>query len=88
MQCRMELAELTKSEPFSARTYEFETFLGIRVGNQLAVTAGERMKFDGYSEITRGLHAPVEPRSWLRSGGRLPYDRGARREAVPTRVFR
>ena len=48
----MELAELTKPGPFSARTYELGTFLGIRVGNQLAAMAGERMKLDGYSEIT------------------------------------
>src|SRR5712691_9934325 len=47
----MELAELTKPGPSSARTYELGTFLGIRVGNQLAAMAGERMKLDGYSEI-------------------------------------
>src|SRR5713101_1843025 len=35
----------------AARTYELGTFLGIRVGNQLAAMAGERMKLDGYSEI-------------------------------------
>jgi len=48
----MELAELTKPGPFSTRTHELGTFLGIRVGNQLAAMAGERMKLDGYTEIT------------------------------------
>ncbi len=48
----LELAELTKPGPFSARTHELGTFLGIRVGNQLAAMAGERMKLDGYTEIT------------------------------------
>ena len=48
----LELAELTKPGPFSARTHELGTFLGIRVGNQLAAMAGERMKLEGYTEIT------------------------------------
>ena len=48
----MELAELTKPGPFSARTHELGTFLGIRVDNQLAAMVGERMKLDGYTEIT------------------------------------
>jgi predicted GNAT family acetyltransferase len=48
----MELADLTKPGPFSTRTHELGTFLGIRVGKQLAAMAGERMKLDGYTEIT------------------------------------
>src|SRR6266567_6198253 len=48
----MELTELTKPGPFSARTHELGTFFGIRLGNQLAAMAGERMKLDGYTEIT------------------------------------
>jgi predicted GNAT family acetyltransferase len=48
----MELAELTKPGPFGVRTHELGTFLGIRVGNRLAAMAGERMKLDGYTEIT------------------------------------
>jgi hypothetical protein len=35
----MELTELTKPGPFSARTHELGTFFGIRLGNQLAAMA-------------------------------------------------
>lgn len=48
----MELTELTKPGPFSARTHELGTFLGIRIGGQLAAMAGERMKPGNYTEIT------------------------------------
>ena len=48
----IELMTLTKPGPFSARTHELGTFLGIRVGNQLVAMAGERMKPAGYTEIT------------------------------------
>ena len=40
----MELTALTKPGPFSARTHELGTFLGIRVDGQLVAMAGERMK--------------------------------------------
>jgi predicted GNAT family acetyltransferase len=48
----MELTELTKPGPFSLRTHELGTFLGIRVGGQLVAMAGERMKPANYTEIT------------------------------------
>ncbi len=48
----LELVELTKPGPFGVRTGELGTFLGIRVGNRLAAMAGERMKLDGFTEIT------------------------------------
>jgi predicted GNAT family acetyltransferase len=48
----MELTELTKPGPFSARTHELGTFLGIRIDGQLAAMAGERMKPGHYTEIT------------------------------------
>jgi predicted GNAT family acetyltransferase len=48
----MELTALTKPGPFSARTHELGTFLGIRVDGQLVAMAGERMKPAGYTEIT------------------------------------
>jgi predicted GNAT family acetyltransferase len=48
----MELTELTKPGPFSARTHELGTFLGIRIDGQLAAMAGERMKPGNYTEIT------------------------------------
>ncbi|MDE5452048.1 GNAT family N-acetyltransferase [Bradyrhizobium sp. CSA112] len=48
----MELTALTKPGPFSARTHELGTFLGIRVDGQLVAMAGERMKPAEYTEIT------------------------------------
>ena len=48
----IELTSLTKPGPFSRRTHELGTFLGIRVDGQLVAMAGERMKPAGYTEIT------------------------------------
>jgi len=48
----MELTELTKPGPFSARTHELGVFLGIRVDGQLVAMAGERMKPANYTEMT------------------------------------
>jgi predicted GNAT family acetyltransferase len=48
----MALTELTKPGPFSARTHELGTFLGIRIGGELVAMAGERMKPANYTEIT------------------------------------
>jgi predicted GNAT family acetyltransferase len=48
----LELTALTKPGPFSVRTHELGTFLGIKVDGQLAAMAGERMKPAQYTEIT------------------------------------
>jgi predicted GNAT family acetyltransferase len=48
----MELTALTKPGPFSARTHELGTFLGIRIDGQLVAMVGERMKPAEYTEIT------------------------------------
>lgn len=48
----MELTKLTKPGPFSARTHELGTFLGIRIDGQLVAMAGERMKPANYTEMT------------------------------------
>ena len=48
----LELTALTKPGPFSTRTHELGTFLGIRVDGKLAAMAGERMKPGQYTEIT------------------------------------
>ena len=48
----MALTALTKPGPFSARTHELGTFLGIRVGSELVAMAGERMRPAEYTEIT------------------------------------
>lgn len=46
------LTALTKPGPFTARTHELGTFLGIRAGGELVAMAGERMKPAEYTEIT------------------------------------
>ncbi len=46
------LTELTKPGPFSARTHELGTFLGIRIDGKLVAMTGERMKPGDYTEIT------------------------------------
>jgi ribosomal protein S18 acetylase RimI-like enzyme len=48
----VELTTLTKPGPFSLRTHELGTFLGIRIGGQLVAMAGERMMPANYTEIT------------------------------------
>jgi predicted GNAT family acetyltransferase len=48
----MELTQLTKPGPFSVRTHELGTFLGVRINGQLVAMAGERMKPANYTEIT------------------------------------
>jgi predicted GNAT family acetyltransferase len=48
----VELTALTKPGPFSTRTHELGTFLGIRVDGQLVAMAGERMKPAHYTEMT------------------------------------
>ncbi|KWV58390.1 acyltransferase [Bradyrhizobium macuxiense] len=46
------LIELTKPGPFSTRTHELGTFLGIRVDGELVAMTGERMKPGNYTEMT------------------------------------
>jgi predicted GNAT family acetyltransferase len=46
------LTELTKPGPFSARTHELGTFLGIRIDGELVAMTGERMKPGNYTEMT------------------------------------
>ena len=48
----MALVELTKPGPFSVRTHELGTFLGIRVDGELVAMTGERMKPANYTEMT------------------------------------
>ena len=48
----MELTKLTKPGPFTLRSHELGTFLGIRIDGQLVAMAGERMKPANYTEIT------------------------------------
>ena len=46
------LVELSQPGPFAARTNRLGDYLGIRTGGQLVAMTGERMKIDGFTEIS------------------------------------
>jgi ribosomal protein S18 acetylase RimI-like enzyme len=48
----MHLVELTKPGPFAARAIALGSYIGIRQRGQLVAMAGERMRFDGFTEIS------------------------------------
>jgi predicted GNAT family acetyltransferase len=48
----MRLVELTQPGPFAARTILLGSYLGVRTAGQLVAMAGERMRFDGFTEIS------------------------------------
>jgi len=48
----MELVELTKPGPFYLRTIEMGKYIGFKVGGKLVAMGGERLKPEGYTEIS------------------------------------
>lgn len=46
------LAEATRPGPFTTRTRELGTYLGVRDGGALVAMAGERFRLPGYTEIS------------------------------------
>ena len=46
------LATLTKPGPFKSRTHELGGFWGIKENGKLVAMAGERMKLDGFTEVS------------------------------------
>ena len=52
MPAKLHLVELTKPGPFSAGAIELGSYLGIRYAGKLIAMAGERMRFDGFTEIS------------------------------------
>jgi predicted GNAT family acetyltransferase len=46
------LAQLTEPGPFTLKAQALGTFFGIRIDGRLAAMAGERMKQDGYAELS------------------------------------
>lgn len=46
------LTALTKPGPFSTRTHELGTYLGIRIAGKLVAMAGERLKVPGFTEVS------------------------------------
>jgi hypothetical protein len=46
------LATLTQPGPFFSRTHRLGSFIGIREGGRLIAMAGERLKLEGFSEVS------------------------------------
>src|SRR5580704_1842005 len=46
------LTKLTNPGPFGARTHELGDYFGIRVAGTLAAMAGERLRLQGYTEVS------------------------------------
>jgi predicted GNAT family acetyltransferase len=55
----LELARQTDPGPFLDRTIELGDYLGIRHGGQLVAMGGERLHFDGWTEISAVCTAPT-----------------------------
>ena len=46
------LAQLTRPGPFAARTQRLGDFVGVKAGGRLVAMAGERMKLEGFTEVS------------------------------------
>lgn len=46
------LALLTRPGPFAARTHAVGNFIGVRIDDRLAAMAGERMRMEGFAEVS------------------------------------
>jgi predicted GNAT family acetyltransferase len=55
----LELVRLTEPGPFFQRTIELGKYVGIRRRGALAAMAGERLRFDGWTEISAVCTAPT-----------------------------
>jgi predicted GNAT family acetyltransferase len=52
------LVEATHPGPFGARTIELGQYIGVRRQGMLVAMAGERMRLDGFTEISAGCVHP------------------------------
>jgi predicted GNAT family acetyltransferase len=66
------LVELTQPGPFASRTVELGTYVGMRVDGDLVAMAGQRMRLDGYVEISGVCTHPAHQGTGL--AGRLVRD--------------
>jgi predicted GNAT family acetyltransferase len=55
----LELVRLTEPGPFFERTIELGRYVGIRRQGALVAMAGERLRFDGWTEISAVCTAPA-----------------------------
>ena len=64
----VELVSQTKPGPFLARTIELGEYAGIRCDGRLVAMAGERLRFDGWTEISAVCTAPTHRGHGMASG--------------------
>jgi len=79
------LATLTEPGPFFARTHQLGAFIGVKQDGRLAAMAGERMRPDGYTEISGvcthpdfrgqgyGATLTMEAAARIRARGDIPF---------------
>ena len=78
------LVELTKPGPFSKRTPELGSYLGIREAGQLVAMAGERLKPYGYTEISAVCtHPDYRGRGYASSLVSILIQRITKRNEIP-----
>src|SRR5690349_11644905 len=78
------LVELTKPGPFSKRTPELGSYLGIHEDGKLVAMAGERLKPYGYTEISAVCtHPDYRGRGYASSLVSVLIERIARRNEIP-----
>ncbi|MEA3020084.1 MAG: hypothetical protein QOI47_1608 [Actinomycetota bacterium] len=54
----LELVAATRPGPFVARTVDFGGYLGVRVDDRLVAMAGERLRVDGFTELSAVCTVP------------------------------
>ncbi len=81
----LELVRLTEPGPFAARTHLLGRYLGLRRDSRLVAMAGERMKLDGFTEISAvcthpdargqglGAQAVAAIAALIRADGAVPF---------------
>ncbi|MBW8734491.1 MAG: GNAT family N-acetyltransferase [Asticcacaulis sp.] len=78
------LALLTKPGPFSTHTHAIGNFIGVRIDGRLAAMAGERMRVDGFAEVSGVCtHPDFRGRGLASSLMSMVADRIAARGDVP-----
>ena len=78
------LAQITKPGPFLPRTHVLGTFYGVREQGRLVAMAGERIRLDGYSEVSGvGTHPDHRGKGYARLLSQLVAGQILARGEVP-----
>lgn len=78
------LALLTEPGPFAALTYRLGEFVGVKVNGKLVAMAGERMRIDGFTEVSGVCtHPDYRGHGYARALMQVVADRIQRRGETP-----